>query len=95
MKRPPFKILPSVRGTYRRDGKFVVGGRLSWAWENLVVAIASGIDGDHEIRRNNGPWYRIEMTVEEAEAALDPEGTFFGRRRVARARKFRARRTAS
>lgn len=90
-KRPPFKILPSVGGVYRRDGKFIVGGRLSFAWETLVMAIASGVEGTHEIRRNNGPWYEITMTVEEAEAALNPRGNFFGERRVARARAFRNR----
>lgn len=92
MKRPPFRILPSVGGQYRRDGKLVVGGRLSFAWENLVMAIACGLEGVHEIRRERGPWYRIEMTVEEAEQTLDSSGDFFGRRRVARARAFRARR---
>lgn len=92
MKRPPFKILPSRGGTYRRDGKFIVGGRLSFCWENLVLAIASGIKGVHEIRRENGKWYQIELTIEEAEQALDPKGDFFGRRRVERARRFRSSR---
>lgn len=91
MRRPPFKILGNVGGVYRRDGNFIVGGRLTFCWENLVMSIASGIDGPHEIRRNNGPWYEISMTVEEAEQALDPENTFFGKRRIERARKFRAR----
>lgn len=91
MKRPPFKIVGNVNGTYRRDGKFVVGGRLTWAWENLVTAIACGLEGTHEIRRDDGPWYTITLTVEEAEQALDPHGDFFGARRVARARRFRER----
>lgn len=92
MLRPPFKILPSVSGQYRRDGKHVVGGRLSFVWENLVTAIACGIEGTHEIRRASGRWYKITMSVEEAEQALDPNDDFFGKRRVARARKFRAKR---
>lgn len=91
MKRPPFKILPSVAGSYRRDGKWVCGGRLSFCWENLVQAIASGVGTTHEIRRKDGPWYRIEMTVNEAEQALNPNHDFFGARRVARARRFRDR----
>lgn len=91
MKRPPFKILGSKSGSFRRNGKFVVGGRLSWAWENLVMSIACGFDAVHEIRRNNGPWYVIEMTVEEAEQTLNPCNDAFGRRRVARARAFRNR----
>lgn len=90
MKRPPFKLLPSIGGVYRRDGKFVCGGRLTFCWENLVQAIASGVGTTHEIRRKSGPWYVIDMTVDEAEQALNPHDDFFGRRRVARARRFRA-----
>ena len=89
MKRPPFKILASVGGSYRRDGKFICGGRLSFCWENLVHAVASGNEGVHEIRRKDGPWYRIEMSIEEAEQALNPRDDFFGRRRVNRARALR------
>ena len=94
MKRPPFKIRGDISGVYRRDGKFITAGRLTWCWENLVMAIASGLTGPHEIRRGqNGPWYRIDLTVEEAEQTLDPNDDFFGKRRVARARKFRERST--
>lgn len=91
MIRPPFKILPSVGGNYRRGGKLIVSGRLSFCWENLVQAIASGVPGPHEIRRKKGPWYLIDLTVEEAEQALDPNDDVFGRRRVNRARRFRQR----
>jgi putative component of toxin-antitoxin plasmid stabilization module len=90
-RRPPFKILPSRRGDYRRDGKWRTGGRLSFVWECLVMDAACGIEGVKEIRFNEGPWYRIELTVEEAEAALDPKGDSFGHRRVNRARQFRHR----
>mgnify|MGYP000049963651 CR=1 FL=1 len=92
MRKPPFKIVGYTHATYRRDGKFIVAGRTSFVWERLVMAIASGIGGVHEIRRREGPWHTITMSVEEAEAALNPKGDFFGQRRVARARAFRARR---
>lgn len=89
--RPPFLILPSKGGVYRRNGRFVVGGRLSFCWETLVMAIACDVQGPHEIRREDGPWYPIEMTIEQAEQALNPNGNFFGERRVRRARNFRVR----
>lgn len=91
MKRPPFKIEASTQGAYKRGGKFVTGGRTSWCWENLVMAIASGVEGPHMIRRGNGPWHLITMTVDEAEQALNPHNDFFGRRRVTRARRHRER----
>jgi hypothetical protein len=95
MKRPPFKIVGSTHSTYRRDGRFITSGRTSWVWEQLVIAIASGVPGVHEIQRGDGPWHRIDMTVEEAEQALNPRNDFFGRRRVARARQFRNRKETS
>lgn len=91
LSRPPFQILPSKGGVYRRNGRFIVGGRLSFCWETLVMAIACGVEGPHEIRRERGPFYTIEMTVAEAEQALNPNGDYFGERRISRARNFRAR----
>lgn len=91
MKRPPFKILPSTQSVYRRGGRFVTAGRTSFVWETLVMAAACNVPGPHEIRRGTGPWYRIDLTVAEAEAALDPKDDAFGRRRVERARRFRSK----
>lgn len=69
MKRPPFKMLPARGATLRCDGKFVVGGRASFAWETFLQRRIAGVPGRYEIRLTGpvGPWHKLDWTPEEAE----------------------------
>jgi hypothetical protein len=91
MKNPPFKMLPSRNAVLRCDGKFVISGRASFAWETYLMRRAVGVPGVHEIRSSSGVWHRLDHTISEAEEMLGGWG-MFPERRIARARKLRASR---
>lgn len=92
-RTPPFAMKASRRATLKRDGKFVVGGRASFAWETFLQSRVAGVPGKYEIalavpHYKKTVWHEIAWTIEEAEAALAEWGVF-GYRRVARMRKMR------
>lgn len=93
--RPPFKMLPSHGAVLRRDGKFVVGGRASFAWETYVQCRAAGVPGAYEIRRswpNPGPWHQLRHTVEQAEQTIIESKAMSAPGQLRRARATRERR---
>ena len=93
MPRPPFAMKSSRGAVLTCNGKFVVGGRASFAWETFLQRRAAGVPGNYAIRRGEkgAPWHRLEWTILEAEEALGKWGRF-GYRRVSQMRRMRAAR---
>lgn len=91
--RMPFKMLPSRRASYRRDGKHIVSGRASFVWQNVLEARVAGIPGVHEVKADTGTrWHRIDLSIEEAEEAYLAWRTLHREAAISRLRRTRAAR---
>lgn len=89
-KDPPVKMKRTRHAVLRCNGKEIASGRASHVWEIYLQRRVAGIPGAYEIRvgRYGAQWYRLYISIEDAEVAFLDWG-MCSESRVARLRRIK------